>query len=329
MEAVQKMGGTPLILAHLSDPHLPMTSGLPLRHLTLKRTLGYLNWQCRRKDVFSGTLVDRLIDDIKEHAAVHIAVTGDLVNLGLPEELDAATRWLQRLGSGDEISVVPGNHDIYARFHRDPGVTRWRDYMQSDALGRELLGDFAAGAEGFPFVRQLGQVALIGLNSGVPTPPFVAAGALGEGQLLRLPSVLQRLRELGLVRVVLIHHPPLARQTSRRRGLRDAAALESVLEQHGAELVLHGHNHTNTLTWLQSRSGGIPILGIASAGMASAVEGVGALGRYNLIRFTGEGEHRRIEVIGRGLAEVGGPIVELDRRDLTPKDEPTAAVALE
>ncbi len=329
MEAVQKMGGTPLILAHLSDPHLPMTGGLPLRHLTLKRTLGYLNWQFRRKGAFSGTLVDRLIADIKEHEPDHVAVTGDLINLGLPEELEAATQWLNALGSGDEISVIPGNHDIYARFHRDPGVMRWRDYMLSDAFGCQLGSDITAGAFGFPFVRRLGQVALIGLNSGVPTPPFVAAGALGEAQLLGLPSVLQKLRELGLVRVVLIHHPPLARQTSRRRGLRDAEALESVLKQHGAELVLHGHNHTNTLTWLQSQSGEIPILGIASAGMASAAEGVGALGRYNLIRFTGEGERCGIEVIGRGLAEVGGPIVELDRRDLTRKDELTAAVAPE
>ncbi len=323
------MRGMLLTLAHLSDPHLPMTSGLSLRHLTLKRTLGYLNWQCRRKDVFSGALVDRLIADIKEHAPDHIAVTGDLVNLGLPMELEAATEWLKELGSGDRVSVVPGNHDIYARFHHDPGVSRWRDYMLSDTFGDQLFGEASGRDEWFPFVRKLGQVALVGLNSAVPTPPFVAAGELGRAQLSRLPSALQKLQDLGLVRVVLIHHPPLARQTSRLRGLRDADALEGVLRQNGAELVLHGHNHTNSLTWLDSRSGAIPIVGIASVGMASAMEGVQALARYNLIRFLGEGQRCRIEVIGRGLAEAGGLIVDLDRRDFMLRAELTGAVALE
>jgi 3',5'-cyclic AMP phosphodiesterase CpdA len=323
------MGGTPLTLVHLSDPHLPTTGGLSLRHLTLKRTLGYLNWQYRRKGVFSGALVDRLIADIKEHAADHIAVTGDLVNLGLPSELEAAAGWLRALGSRSDVSVVPGNHDTYVRLHRDPGVARWREYMLSDAFGDQILGETGGREDGFPFVRKLDQVALIGLNSAVPTPPFVAAGALGEAQLARLPGILQKLEKLGLVRVVLIHHPPLARQTSRLRGLRDADALEGVLSQFGAELVLHGHNHTNSLTWLEGRGGRIPILGIASAGMATAAEGAGALARYNLIRFLGAGADRRIEVIGRGLAVPRGPIVDLDRRDLSLKGELTGAVALE
>ncbi len=323
------MGGTLLTLVHLSDPHLPTKGGLSLRHLTLKRTLGYLNWQCRRKDVFSGALVDRLIADIKEHAPDHIAVTGDIVNLGLPSELEAAAGWLRALGSRSDVSVVPGNHDTYVRLHRDSGVARWREYMLSDAFGDQILGEIAGRADGFPFVRNLGQVALIGLNSAVPTPPFVAAGALGEAQIARLPFILQKLEKLGVVRVVLIHHPPLARQTSRRRGLRDADALEGVLKQSGAELVLHGHNHTNSLTWLEGRSGRIPILGIASAGMATAAEGAGALARYNLIRFLGEDGHRRIEVVGRGLAAPNGPIVELDRRDLSLNGDSTGAVALE
>ena len=323
------MGGTPLTLVHLSDLHLPMTGELSLRHLTFKRSLGYLNWRYRRKDVFSGTLVDRLIADIKEHAPDHIAVTGDLVNLGLPSELEAAAGWLRALGSPAGVSVIPGNHDIYVRLYRDPGVARWRAYMRSDAFGEQLLRETGVRADGFPFVRKLGEVALIGLNSALPTPAFVAAGALGEAQLSRLPGILQELERLGLVRVVLIHHPPLARQTSRRRGLRDADALEAVLRQHGAELVLHGHNHTNSLVWLDFRNGRVPILGIASAGMVTAVEGPGSLARYNLIRFLSEGGDSRIEVVGRGLAAPGGPIVELDRRDLPLKGELSGAVAHE
>ena len=323
------MGPKPVTMVHLSDPHLPMIGGLSPRHWTLKRTLGYLNWQCRRKDVFMRAPLDRLITDLMKQAPEHIAVTGDLVNLGLPAELDAAERWLRALGTGQDVSVVPGNHDIYVRLRRDQGVERWRDYMCSDAFGREMMGDIACRLDGFPFVRKRGQVALIGLNSAVPTPPFVAAGELGEAQIAGLRMVLPRLQRLGLVRVVLIHHPPLARQTSRRRGLRDARALESVLRQYGADLVLHGHNHTNSLHWAEGPGGKIPILGIASAGTGSAKEGAGMLARYNLVRFWPEGENRRIIVTGRGLAVPEGEIVELDRREVPLKGELTRAVGLD
>ncbi len=38
-------------LAHLSDVHLSPLPGLPPRHWTVKRVLGYLNWHTRRKHV--------------------------------------------------------------------------------------------------------------------------------------------------------------------------------------------------------------------------------------------------------------------------------------
>ena len=49
------------------------------------------------------------------HAAEpdHIAVTGDLVNLALDDEVEAARGWLETVGPPDLVSVVPGNHDAY------------------------------------------------------------------------------------------------------------------------------------------------------------------------------------------------------------------------
>ena len=84
-----------------------------------------------------------------------------------------------------------------------------------------------AHGEAFPFVRMLGPVALIGVNSAVPTPPLVAWAALGAAQLERLAAVLERLAGAGVFRLVLIHHPPLPGQAKRYRGLEDAAALEA------------------------------------------------------------------------------------------------------
>ena len=49
--------------------------------------------------------------------------------------------------------------------------------MRPDDWGSRLNG---AGRDGFPYVRRIGGLALIGLNSAVPTKPFVAAGRLGS-----------------------------------------------------------------------------------------------------------------------------------------------------
>ncbi len=241
----------------------------------------------------------------------HIAVTGDLANIGLPQEHINALAWLESLGPPSRVTVIPGNHDIYSRLRRDVGTGRWARYMTSDAEGARHAG----GGDGFPFVRVLGRVALIGLNSAVPTPPLVASGRLGSAQLERLGQVLERLAAAQLFRLVLIHHPPLSGQARRFRALEDTRQLEAVLAKHGAELVIHGHNHRNMLAWHPSCSGPVPVVGAPSAAQGRPYKGE-PLARYNLYRI--EGPPWRIELIGRGLEEPGGGIVEIERRWLSP-----------
>jgi hypothetical protein len=154
-----------------------------------------------------------------------------------------------------------------------------------------------------------------------------------------LAGVLERLRGSGLFRLVLVHHPPLTGQADAARGLRDAAALEAVLARGGAELVIHGHNHRNTLAWLPCSAGadigervsaggaqGREPGRIAVVGAPSASRGRRhrheALARYNLYRIrrsTSDDGHPypwRLEMVGRGLADPDGPVVELERREL-------------
>jgi 3',5'-cyclic AMP phosphodiesterase CpdA len=178
---------------------------------------------------------------------------------------------------------------------------------------------FTDGATGFPFVRVVGGVALVGVNSALPTPPAMAWGCLGGEQRARLAGVLDRLAAAGLFRLVLIHHPPLPGQASAGRGLRDAAALEELLQRHGAELVVHGHNHRNTLAWRTSSAGAFPVVGAPSASLGRRHRHE-PLARYNLYRI--DAGARVIELIGRGLAEPEGGIVEVERRNLLPKVEP-------
>jgi 3',5'-cyclic AMP phosphodiesterase CpdA len=308
-----------IVIAHLTDVHLGPIAGFSARYWNAKRALGSVNWWRSRRRVYRRDVLDRIVADLQAQAPNHIVVTGDLTNIGLPQEHVRALAWLKSLAGPERSTVIPGNHDIYSGIGADPGTRRWALYMTSDPVGSELLraARVPPGAR-FPFVRIIGRVALIGLNSAVPTPPFVASGRLGSAQLDALAAVLAQAAAAGLVRLVLIHHPPLPGQASRLRGLEDAVQMQRVLNTQGAELVVHGHNHRNMLAWCTSPLGAVPIVGAPSASLAVR-HGREDLARYNLYTITGP--PWSVELVGRGLAVPEGRVQELERR---PLGEPAA-----
>jgi 3',5'-cyclic AMP phosphodiesterase CpdA len=305
---------TGFTIAHLTDVHLGPIAGFGPRYWNVKRAAGYYNWARHRRFVYQRDVVERIVADMALHRPDHIVVTGDLVNIGLPQEHANALAWLRTLGPPDRVSVIPGNHDIYSRIGHDPGTRRWAAYMASDAQG----SDFVRAAGDFPFVRVFGPIAFIGVNSAIPTAPLMAWGRVGRDQLTALAATLERLAEADLFRVVLIHHPPLPGQASRARGLIDAAGFGAVLARHGAELVLHGHNHRSMVAWGTGPAGRFPVVGAPSASMGRRHRHE-SLGRYNLYRV-GPGQNS-IAMMGRGLAEPGGAVVELERRVLIPSPD--------
>src|ERR1700690_4065875 len=235
-------------LAHLSDWHLASRPALP--ELIGKRGLGYINWHRARKKIHRPDVLDATIHDLKAGNPDHIAVTGDLVNLSLPDEYNRARGWLQTLGSPRDVTLVPGNHDIYVRSVQQAPAKYWCDYMRGED-----------GLDPFPFVRRRGNVALIGLSTALPTAPLLATGRLGNRQLARLLEILDQTH--GSFRIVLIHHPPLTQRYLRR--LVDAADLRGVLADQGAELLLHGHDHRRAVVWLDGPQKKIPAVGGPSA----------------------------------------------------------------
>ena len=70
-------------LAHLSDPHLPPLPSPRLSELMGKRAFGYLNWTRNRHRYHRRDVLDVLMSDLQAQVPDHIAVTGDLVNLGI------------------------------------------------------------------------------------------------------------------------------------------------------------------------------------------------------------------------------------------------------
>ncbi|MDX2307444.1 MAG: metallophosphoesterase [Hyphomicrobium sp.] len=297
------------LLAHVSDLHMTKVEDIALGDLNVKRGLGLLNWARSRNHIHSRAVADLVAADIVRQKPDHVAVTGDLANLGLPFEYHDARTWLESLGSPDRVSVVPGNHDIYTGEGSEAAlIEAWSPF---------LTGDIDATDHAFPFVRRRGPVVLIGLNSAVPTRPFIAAGRLGARQIERLDRCLSVLSEPGLIRVVLIHHPPLPGLAPRRRALADADALTEGLARHRVDLVLHGHNHTEMVTWLDGVDGPVPIIGVPS-GSARTTHGREPRARYYLFAITRIGAHVELTKIVRGLGSTSTEIVELARTKLVP-----------
>jgi 3',5'-cyclic AMP phosphodiesterase CpdA len=206
-----------------------------------KRATGYVSWKRHRRSVHDPRVLAALNVDLQALAPDHTVVTGDLTNLALPIEFDQAIDWLAELGSPDDVSVIPGNHDAY------------------------IEQDLKTEEPSFPFVRKIGQTAIVGVSTAVPTRWFSAAGALGEGQLSRLQTMLHELGEAGMFRVVLIHHPPIDGSAVVRKQLRDGAEFRKVIAKAGAELVLHGHNHRYDQGDVKTPVGMVPVIGVPSA----------------------------------------------------------------
>jgi 3',5'-cyclic AMP phosphodiesterase CpdA len=245
-------------LAHFSDVHaLPPSvfRGTRPWHWVSKRFAGYVNLRLNRREKHPVRLFEAVVDDVNKSGVDHVVVTGDLVNLSLPSELQIARALLDRLALGPSgVTVVPGNHDVYTV---DAYVGRhferaMRPYLESDDPSRE----------GFPLVRRRGDLVVVGISTARPSPVPFADGSVGRRQLRAVEEALADAR--GTFRVLALHHPPVTNRASFLRGLRDRDALQKVLRRVGCELVLHGHEHRDLRTTVEGPSGPIPVIGVGS-----------------------------------------------------------------
>lgn len=291
-------------LAHASDWHATTLTGVRPGELVNKRFLGWLSWIYRRRNTHRPEILRALFEDVQALAPDHVAITGDLTNVALEREFVEAAGLLRELGEPAWVSLVPGNHDAYVSVARAVAWDLWSHYMASDeAREAAAISDSVPQAPvpvHFPAVRIRGPVALVGVCTAVPTPPGFASGEVGTEQLDALAGKLEKLREQGLCRVVLTHHPVIDDGYTPRRRLSDSAGLRSVLEAAGAELVLHGHGHRRQIGRLAGPEEEIPCIGVRSASHVAEPDDRRA--QYHLFRIEREGQGFRIALRTRGYA---------------------------
>ena len=173
-------------LVHLTDPHLSTLDGEKLSNLRGKRWSGYLSWRKSRRKHYLPAVLKKLVDAVRAEQADQILLTGDLVHIGLETEIVQATQWLRTVGSAEQVMLVPGNHDIYAKGSADAVFHEWSEYLFQTV---EPTGSTPTMGQ-FPVVRKLGKLSLIGVSTACVTPVFMASGTLGEEQLQKLDALL-------------------------------------------------------------------------------------------------------------------------------------------
>ncbi len=266
-----------LTFAHLTDPHMTSPDGAPTRSLLNKRALSLLSWRRHRRHVHDPGLLERLIADLRAQRPDHLAITGDLTQLGLPQECRAARAWLDSLAPSERVSLVPGNHDSLVSAPWRETIGLWDDFLFPTGPDGDRPGDF-------PTLRVCGPVAFIGLSSACPTPPLLATGRVGADQRDRLSRLLDSTGRSGTYKW--------------RKRLVDAPDVAAAIAASGAELVLHGHTHRIASHSIVRPAGArIPVVGLASASAREDDEERRA--RYSLWSVHAAGQGFELEHRGR------------------------------
>ncbi|HEX7707160.1 MAG TPA: metallophosphoesterase [Thermoanaerobaculia bacterium] len=278
-------------IAHISDTHVFPPQGMEWREMIFnKRIAGWANTRLRRGRVYRRRYLEAVLDAASR--ADHLVITGDVTNLALEAEFHEALRLFESRTGGAEITVVPGNHDLYlprisreGRFEHHFGA-----FVRSDLP--ELSVAVAAG--NYPFVKLRGEVAIIGLSSAVPRPPFIAAGYLGGEQLDALRAILDHPEVASRVPVMLVHHPPVDSRTrlfQLRDGLADAASLRETLAGLRRGLVLFGHLHIR----VRCRVGAVDFVGASGAALDHPNDAIRA--GFNLYEIDESGANIEAQVV--------------------------------
>lgn len=252
----------------LSDLHLSSIDKPSPFRLLNKRILGYLSWLRKRRHTHQQWILDLAIEEIRQLNVDHYAITGDLTHIGLKNEFEQTRLWLNSVADSNDITLIPGNHDLYVNEQWDRSFAMWENYMLGDNQTNQQSSKQALTQlnQLYPIVRIRNQVAFIGLSSVFDAPWFRATGKIDTQQLSRLETLLSSKALANYCKVMLIHHPLTMTHTPARKCLLDRDKLVNLLQQYPVQLVLHGHGHNSCYDSIKcENSNEIPIIGMSSS----------------------------------------------------------------
>ena len=220
-------------IIQLSDVHIWRYSYNPL-HLINKRLVGFFSLLTGRAANFRLERLDDVVERIRNVAADHLLITGDLTTTALPSEFRAARRALAPLlADATRVSVIPGNHDRYTN-----GSVRSRAFEAH-------FGQFAPTVQ-FPWLRWIdSETAILGLD---PNRSHLSArGLLPSHQLAEARCLLTDLPALPRRLIIASHYPaeapPIYAAELHPKRMKNASAVIAWLGELGPHLYCCGHVH--------------------------------------------------------------------------------------
>ena len=262
-------------IAHLTDSHTTSLEGVTPRELLSKRLLGYISWRRKRRFRHTQAMLEAATQSALRHEPDALVLTGDLLHIGLAQEMREIRPWLTSLIDRLPVLLVPGNHDLYTA----DSYQHW----QSELGDLPIFGDPVSRDSEWPRQLVVNDVRIIGLSSAYPAPLRRADGRLGESQRQCLSNTLGNARDQASDApqntLLALHHPAETTLCAERKSLLDAAELKRIINDNSVTGLVHGHLHEN----LSYQVGTTPCYCTASASSTHAP----ALASYRLLEFTG------------------------------------------
>ena len=164
-------------LAHATDWHTTALRGAGAAPFVSKRFFGWLSWNVRRHRLHRPEVLEALFEDLEKQGPDHVAITGDLTNVALPQEFEEAAGLLRRLGPPEWVSAIPGNHDAYVAVPPEQSWDLWAPYLVSDSAAVAAQAQ-SANLAGTPATLG-GTPASLGGTGGTPVSLGGTAATLG------------------------------------------------------------------------------------------------------------------------------------------------------
>lgn len=199
----------------------------------------------------------------------HLVVTGDVTFSGEARELERAAELLAPFAQAHQLTVVPGNHDVWTEDAVETG--RFLRLLGPDGMGMQKA------APSYPHAVPLGdEAALVALDSArYGDDPWSTPGRLGAEQLRVARALVREQVNAGRAVLLAFHHhvvlPPERVPSDlrvARMPLADADQVVRLVAELPVAAIFHGHRHTAFRVDLPGAAGPTPVL---CAGSASRV----------------------------------------------------------
>ncbi len=215
-----------------------------------------------------------LLSQVIDEGYDHLVITGDIAGHGEERDFRSVRRILKYFGllEYEKLTVTIGNHDIFGGIHRAEDLLSFGKHCRSinyaekmNLFERAFRETFPAKAyeseRVFPFVKIIGPVVFVGMNSVRPfhpvLNPFGSNGHVSDRQLDGVERILSHPSIAGLRKIILIHHhfgkyQPYSESfgnklyhlfESHTLKLHQRKKTEELFRKLKVDAVLHGHTH--------------------------------------------------------------------------------------